>query len=221
MNIRDIWTTVLPLSALLFLHHFIERQCLKWQHLDPVGMLREGVCMDSGAVARFLVFVVPLFCWTSHLGILRVYRGNGEHPWGLTLVHSFSEESVFLFRLSFIRLDRKELGLDSLYHHFQRSRERTNSTLPYCWCWFWKLICAPLSLCLTLRMVSWGNLWVEWWVWVADLLDIILWAQFHLKMSQMGPRVRPGEWVTRCFWPILGFLREINQHTLKITRTLL
>lgn len=161
LTVRDIWTTVLPLTALLSLDHFERRCCSEseWQHLNALGVVcgqRAGTPVQwrVSCVCVVPCYSVELHTWESW----ESRQGNGEHPWVLSLVIcSVSEESVFLLFWLFY-----QVGYEGIMFRFslppfpEERREGADSNLPYCCYLFWKVICTPLLL------VSHALGWCQW-----------------------------------------------------------
>lgn len=185
---------ILPLNALLFLNHFSESQCLFWTWMAAPGCLGHSVCGRCAGTpvwwcVSLCVCCALLFCWTSHLGIPRIWMGGWWASLSvISLFVLFQKHLYFCCFGFFIRLDMKESCLDSLCHHSQRSGEGTYSNLPYCYYLFWKLICTPLFL------VSHALGWCPEENLSVDVVGVGGWlvghcsvdVEFHLKMPQMG-----------------------------------
>lgn len=132
MNIGDIWTYSFATQC-IFIYHFIKSQCLysesELQHLKLWGFPSVGdglywLLFSDTFPSVFVVicYFVELHMWESWGPRL----GNSDHPWVLSLLFILFQRNLYFYcSSSFIKVEVKELCLDSLYHHYQRERERT------------------------------------------------------------------------------------------------
>lgn len=110
---------------------------------------------------------------------------TGKHSWVLPVLWSLFQKNIyFLLLWFFIRVEIKELCLDCLYHHSDPVKQRALTInylhfiiLQFHWCLLF-VLSMVLDGVLQKAVCQWVCSGLGYW------LDIILWMQFHLKMSQ-------------------------------------